>query len=116
MKNLIDFKYKLLPRTKDFNTIEKPKVKGLYLTNYYEYRQNHSEKDNIYLYSVETRPNIPADSHDLWYRLIRSVTKKLGRLIDVITHRANTIWGKLRRDQPLTMTTMLRGRRDSNTP
>lgn len=61
---------------------------------------------------------IPPDSHDLWYRLIRSISKKLERLIGVITFRANTIWGNLRRDSPLTISTSLKGTRrgDPNQP
>jgi hypothetical protein len=76
-KNTIQPRFKLMPRVEDFTAVVKPQGKGLYLTNYYEYRQNHHEKDNIYLYSVETHPVIPPDSHDLWYRLIRSISKKI---------------------------------------
>jgi hypothetical protein len=117
-KNNIECKYKILPRTDDFNKIDKPTMKGEYLTNYYNYRQNHCEKDNIYLYSVETRPTIPPDNHDLWYRLIRSISKKLEKIIGVITYRANTIWGQMRRDSPFSTTTKLRPDRrgDPNQP
>ena len=87
------------------------RVKGEYLTNYYEYKQSQTQADIIYLYEVIPTPLIPADSLELWYRVIESAEQKLKRSVEPITYRANTLWGAKKVETSFTIPTIVKDKR-----
>jgi len=47
----------------------------------------------MYQYLVETDPVIPLDSTKIWYKLVKDIETKLQKVIGLVSHRGNTLWG-----------------------
>lgn len=47
----------------------------------------------MYQYVVETDPVIPLDSTKIWYKLVKDIETKLQKVIGLVSHRGNTLWG-----------------------
>lgn len=47
----------------------------------------------MYQYVVETDPVIPQDSTKIWYKLVKDIETKLQKVIGLVSHRGNTLWG-----------------------
>jgi hypothetical protein len=47
----------------------------------------------MYQYVVETDPVIPLDSTKIWYKLAKDIETKLQKVIGLVSHRGNTLWG-----------------------
>lgn len=87
------------------------RVKGEYLTNYYEYKQKQTQADFVFLYEIIPTPTIPADSLELWYRVIESAEHKLKRSVEPITYRGNTLWGAKKVEASFTISTVVKDKR-----
>lgn len=47
----------------------------------------------MYQYVVETDPIIPLDSTKIWYKLVKDIETRLQKVIGLVSHRGNTLWG-----------------------
>lgn len=47
----------------------------------------------MYQYVVETDPVIPLDSTKIWYKLVKDIETRLQKVIGLVSHRGNTLWG-----------------------
>jgi hypothetical protein len=62
-----------------------------FVSNYYTFEKTLNTAV-IVMYVVESAENIPNDSSELWYKLIKKNKKFLERKLDLITYRNNTLW------------------------
>lgn len=74
--------------------------KYLFYTNYYQVIME-KKRSHIYQYYLES--DIPADSTEVLYKVIRSLGKELREKIGLLSFRGNMLWGSKSNNLALTM-------------
>jgi hypothetical protein len=78
-------------------------TKSNFITNFYDIRL--AEKYSVfYQYTFETTPEIPLDSKELLYQIIRHAKKQLVDKIDLITISGKMAWGLVKQNMAFEVT------------
>jgi hypothetical protein len=74
------------------------------VSNYFEIKFN-SKYDVVYQFMFDTEPQLPQDSKDLLYRVVKSVRKELRDKVGLITASGLMLWGSKKLTIPLAIKT-----------
>ena len=69
-------------------------VTASFVSNYHEV-QLDPKKNRVYQYSLELEPEVPDDSSEVFYKVIRAIRGKLKEKIGFLTHKGKMLWGSL---------------------
>jgi hypothetical protein len=74
------------------------------MTNYFEIKFG-KKYDVVYQFMFDTEPQIPQDSKELLFKVVKSIRNELNKKVGLITASGLMIWGYKKLDIPLSIKT-----------